>query len=136
MCAGGPRFACGGGEGVAESSDCVVSVIQYSRRVNLTAPIPSMADKYFDRKEAEDLLPTLVPWLEEAKGEKETIESFENELAQVASRILVLGGTSPPIVELLRKKREHDEAAERIVEIINRIQETGVLVKDLELGLI
>jgi hypothetical protein len=95
-----------------------------------------MADKYFDRKEAEDLLITIAPWLEEAKGEKQTIEAFKNELAQVASRIMVLGGTSPPLADLLRKKTEHDEAAERLVEIVNRIQETGVLVKDLDIGLV
>ena len=95
-----------------------------------------MADKYFDRKEAEDLLPTIAPWLEEARGEKQTIEAFKNELAQVASRIMVLGGTSPPLADLLRKKTVHDEAAERLVAIVNRIQETGVLVKDLDIGLV
>jgi len=95
-----------------------------------------MADKYFDRKEAEDLLVTLAPWLDEARGEKQTIEAFKNELTQVASRIMVLGGTSPPLADLLRKKTEHDEAAQRLVEIVNRIQETGVLVKDLDIGLV
>jgi hypothetical protein len=95
-----------------------------------------MADKYFDRKEAEDLLPTITPWLEDARGEKQTIEAFKNELAQVASRIMVLGGTSPPLADLLRKKTAHDEASERLVAIVNRIQETGVLVKDLEIGLV
>jgi hypothetical protein len=49
---------------------------------------------------------------------------------------MVLGGTSPPLADLLRKKTEHDEAAERLVEIVNRIQETGVLVKDLDIGLV
>ena len=49
---------------------------------------------------------------------------------------MVLGGTFPPLAELLRKKSEHDEAAERLVEIVNRIQETGVLVKDLDIGLV
>ena len=95
-----------------------------------------MADKYFDRKEAEDLLLTIAPWLEQARDEKQIIEAFKNELAQVASRIMVLGGTSPPLADLLRKKTEHDEAAERLVEIVNRIQETGVLVKDLDIGLV
>ena len=95
-----------------------------------------MADKYFDRKEAEGLLVTIAPWLEEARGEKQTIEAFKNQLAQVASRIMVLGGTSPPLADLLRKKTAHDEAAERLVEIVNRIQETGVLVKDLDIGLV
>jgi hypothetical protein len=48
----------------------------------------------------------------------------------------VLGGTSPPLADLMRKKTEHDAAAERLVEIVNRIQEIGVLVKDLDVGLI
>jgi len=95
-----------------------------------------MADKYFDRREAQELLPTLTPWLEEARDEKQKVEAFKNELAQVASRIMVLGGTFPPLGDLLRKKSEHDKAAEHLVEIINRIQETGVLVKDLDIGLV
>lgn len=95
-----------------------------------------MADKYFDRREAEELLSTITPWLEEAQGEKQKIEAFKTELAQTASRIMVLGGISPPLADLLRKKSVHDEAAERLVEIINRIQETGVLVKDVDVGLV
>ena len=54
-----------------------------------------MADKYFDRQEAEELLPTITPWLEEARTEKEKIEAFKNELAQVASRIMVHGWNLP-----------------------------------------
>jgi len=95
-----------------------------------------MADKYFDRREAEALLLTIAPWLEDARGEKQKIEAFKTELAQVASRIMILGGTSPPLADLLRKKTEHDEAAGRLVEIVNRIQETGVIVKDLDIGLV
>jgi len=95
-----------------------------------------MADKYFDRREAEELLPTLTPWLEEARAEKEKIEAFKNELAMVASRIMVLGGTFPPLADLLRKKTEHDQAAERLAEVVNRIQDSGVIVKDLDVGLI
>ncbi len=82
------------------------------------------------------MLPTLAPWLEEARGEKQAIEAFKSELAQVASRIMVLGGISPPLADLLRKKTEHDAAAERLVALVNQIQETGVLVKDLDIGLI
>jgi len=95
-----------------------------------------MADKYFDRREAEGLLPTITPWLEEAKDEKQKIEDYKNELAQVASRIMVMGGIFPPLSDLLRKKSMHDAAAERLVEIINRIQDTGVLVKDVDVGLV
>jgi hypothetical protein len=95
-----------------------------------------MADKYFDRREAEELLSTLAPWLEEARDEKQKIEGFKDELAQVASRIMVLGGYFPPLADLLRKKSLHDEAAEHLVEIVNRIQDSGVVVKDLDVGLV
>jgi hypothetical protein len=95
-----------------------------------------MADKYFDRREAEELLVTIAPWLEEARSEKEKMESFKNELAQVASRIMVMGGVFPPLADLMRKKTAHDEAAEKLIEIVNRIQATGVLVKDLDMGLV
>jgi hypothetical protein len=95
-----------------------------------------MAEKYFDRREAEELLPRIVPWLEKARDEKQRIDAFKTELTQAASRIMVLGGTFPPFAELRRQKSEHDEAALRLVEIVNRIQETGCLVKDLDLGLV
>ena len=46
-----------------------------------------MADKYFDRREAEELLTTLAPWLEEARSEKEKIEAFKSEVAQTISGV-------------------------------------------------
>ena len=95
-----------------------------------------MADKYFDRREAQELLLTLAPWLEEAQSEKQKVEAFKSELGQVVSRIMVMGGTYPPLAAMLQKKSEHDEAARRLVELVNRIQETGVLVKDLDIGLV
>lgn len=95
-----------------------------------------MAEKYFDRREAEELLPTLTPWLEEARGEKQKMDAYKEELTQAASRIMVLGGTFPPFAELMRKKSEHDEAAARLSAIVDQIQETGCLVKDLDIGLV
>jgi len=95
-----------------------------------------MADKYFDRCEAESLLPKLRPWLEEARGEKQKVDAFKNDLTQAASRIMVLGGTFPPFAELLQKRAEHDKAASRLLEIVKRIQDTGCVVKDLDQGLV
>jgi len=95
-----------------------------------------MDDKYFDREEAENLLPQLRPWLEEARCEKQKIDAFKNDLTQAASRIMVLGGTFPPFAELVRKRGEHDKAAARLVEIIKQIQDTGCVVKDLDQGLV
>lgn len=95
-----------------------------------------MADKYFDRREAEELLRTIVPWLEEARDEKQRVDEYKNELARVASRIMILGGTFPPLGDLLKKKTQHDESAEHLEEIVSRIQDVGVVVKDLDMGLV
>ncbi len=95
-----------------------------------------MPDKYFDRREAERLLPKLRPWLEEARDEKQKVDAFKNDLTQAVSRIMVLGGTFPPFAELLRKRSEHDKAASRLMEVIQRIQETGCVVKDVDQGLV
>jgi hypothetical protein len=95
-----------------------------------------MADKYFDRREAEELLHTIAPWLEDARSQKQKLDAFKTALTQVMSRIMILGGIFPPLADLLQKKSEQDKAAERLVEIITRIQETGVLIKDLDLGLV
>jgi hypothetical protein len=95
-----------------------------------------MAEKYFDRREAEKLLPSIAPWLKKARDEKRRIDAFKIELTQAASRIMMLGGTFPPFADLLRRKSEHDQAAARLAEIVDKIQETGCLVKDLDMGLV
>ena len=63
-----------------------------------------MADKYFDRGEAEELLSTIAPWLEEARGEKQKIEVYKDELAQAASRIMLLAALSLPSLIYCGKK--------------------------------
>jgi len=95
-----------------------------------------MADKYFNRREAEELLPTIAPWLAEAQSQKQRLDSVKSDLTEAASRIMFLGGTVPPVAELVRKKAEHDKVAQELLAIVTRIQETGVLVKDLDLGLV
>jgi hypothetical protein len=95
-----------------------------------------MSDKYFDRREAEELSRKLIPRLEEARSEKQKIDSFREDLSQAASRIMVMGGSFPPFGELLKKKTAHDEATSRVMEIVNEIQETGCVVKDLDEGLV
>ena len=96
-----------------------------------------MSDKYFDRREAEELLPDLVPRLEDARSEKQKVDAFKEELTQAASRIMVMGGVFPPFADLLKKKNLHDDkAATRLIEIVSAIQETGCVVKDLDEGLL
>jgi hypothetical protein len=95
-----------------------------------------MGEKYFSRHEAEQLLPMIEEFLKVAQEHKQTVDAAQVELSKAASRIMVLGGSYPPYSDLVRKKAERDQASERIVETISKIQEAGCLVKDIDEGLI
>jgi hypothetical protein len=95
-----------------------------------------MAEKYFNRQEAEQLLPIIELQMQEARRQKQKIDALRVELAKVASRIMVLGGAFPSYTELARQKVEFDQAMRQLQEALSKIQETGCVVKDLDLGLV
>jgi hypothetical protein len=95
-----------------------------------------MAEKYFDRREAEELLPTLEPFLEEARKQKRALDSITAEISNAALRIMMLGGSLPPFAELNRKKNQREKVAEQLSQMVDEIQQTGCLVKDLDSGLV
>ncbi|MGH9400748.1 MAG: DUF2203 domain-containing protein [Terriglobia bacterium] len=95
-----------------------------------------MPDRYFNRQEAEEILPVVGKSLEEARKQKQFLDSLDEDLSQASARIMMLGGSVPPYQELLRKKGERQRFVERLEEVVNQIQEMGCVVKDLEMGLI
>jgi len=95
-----------------------------------------MADKYFNRDEAEELLPVIGQFLEQARQQKRTLDGIAEEISNAALRIMMLGGSLPPFTELNHKKAQRDKAAEQLAQTIEEIQQTGCLVKDLETGLV
>ena len=95
-----------------------------------------MAEKYFNRDEAEGLLPFIGHCLKEACEKKKKVEVLNTELSQAATRIMVLGGSVPHFSELVKKKSERNQLAARLAEAISKIQESGCVVKDLDQGLV
>jgi len=95
-----------------------------------------MAEKHFGRQEAEELLPLIQSRLEQACQHKQKVESLDKELARAATRIMMLGGSRPPFAELARKKAERDHSANQLQQAVDKIQETGCVVKDLDMGLV
>jgi hypothetical protein len=95
-----------------------------------------MAEKYFNRQEAEKLLLTIEPWLKEARQQKQAVESLQTDIAKASAKVMMLGGSLPPLGELSRKKSEQEKTSQVLLETIKRIQETGCVVKDLDIGLI
>ncbi len=95
-----------------------------------------MADKYFNLREAERLLPMIELHLHEAREQKQKVDGLNEELSHAAARIMVMGGSIPPHNDLTRKKAERDDIAAQIQEAVGKILETGCLLKDLDEGLI
>jgi hypothetical protein len=95
-----------------------------------------MAERYFKRREAEELLPMIGQSLELARDRKREISDLDLGLTQAAAKIMVLGGSIPHYSELAKKRAERDSAASKLAELINKIQETGCVVKDLDEGLV
>jgi hypothetical protein len=95
-----------------------------------------MADKYFNRAEAEELLRMIAPEIEQMRGRKQTVDRLNNELAQAAARIMMLGGSIPDHEELTKKRTEGLRLTVQLNQAVERIQTTGCVVKDLDEGLV
>src|SRR5215472_13139134 len=95
-----------------------------------------MSERYFNRNEAEELLPLIAGCLTEARQLKETMDGLDNELARAAAKVMMLGGWLPPHRELSEKRALREQAKEKITEAIRQIHETGCVVKDLDEGLV
>jgi hypothetical protein len=95
-----------------------------------------MADKYFNRDEAEELLPLIEHCLEQARVSKETVEALDGELNRATTDIMMLGGSFPPYKELATNRSQREESATQLKEAIEQIQETGCLIKDIDEGLV
>jgi hypothetical protein len=95
-----------------------------------------MAERYFNREEAEELLPLIEQSLREARESKDKVEALDRELSRATTEIMVLGGSLPPYGRLAANRSEREQVAGQLQEAINRILETGCLVKDLDEGLI
>ena len=95
-----------------------------------------MSEKYFNRQEADELLPILERQLQEARRQKQRIDALKAELAKAAARIMELGGSFPPYAELARQKAESEQATRQLLDTVDEIQQTGCVVKDLDVGLV
>jgi hypothetical protein len=95
-----------------------------------------MPDKYFQRDEAEKLLPKLATWLKAAREQKQLLDALDQEILQHVSRISLLGGSMPPYAEIARQRARRECQAAKVVESVEQIQQTGCLVKDLEEGIV
>jgi len=95
-----------------------------------------MADRTFTLQEAQNLLPVLESLLRTAMDGKKLIEAVDNELQELAHRVLMSGGLLVNVVQMARRKAEREKAIRRVKDTLAEMNAIGVQVKDIEIGLL
>jgi len=90
----------------------------------------------FTLEEAESLLPEIEKSLREAISSKAEFEEAETALQSVNQRVIMLGGVLVDRSAVYQNRLRRDQSAERLKGALQKIQESGCLIKDLDVGLI
>ena len=97
---------------------------------------PEPPQRLFTLTEAERTRRELEPFLVEAMDSRKKLSGLENELSAVSARIMMMGGVIVPYDKLAAVRMEHTQLSEILKSALNRILETGCLIKDLDVGLL
>jgi hypothetical protein len=97
---------------------------------------PEPEPHLFTLTEAERVRQELEPFLIEAMECRKKLSGLENDLSAVSARIMMMGGVIVPYEKLATVRLEHQKLAETMKSALNRILETGCLIKDLDVGLL
>ena len=92
--------------------------------------------KRFTLGEAERLLPEIEKLIREAVSLKAQYVEEEEALQAISHRVAMQGGMTIDRDAVLRGRAARDRHGERLKAAVEEIQEHGVLIKDLDIGLI
>jgi hypothetical protein len=98
-----------------------------------------MADeesKYFSLTEAERLRVKLEPILIEAMESRRKMSDVDDKISALAEKISRSGGLSVSYEKAARRRLERNQLEQGIQSALERIIETGCVVKDLDVGLL
>ena len=92
--------------------------------------------RYFTLQQAEELLPDVESAIREAISLKSEYQEAEAEWQRFSQRIMLLGGVLVDHSRLVEQKNNRETTAARLKQVLEKIQDYGCLVKDLDIGLI
>lgn len=92
--------------------------------------------RFFTLLEAEGFLPEVERLLRSSIQAKQDYESGDSELNQIAQRITLMGGIAIKREDVVASRTRKDSSARVLKAAMERIEEIGCQVKDLETGLI
>ncbi|HUS06246.1 MAG TPA: DUF2203 domain-containing protein [Bryobacteraceae bacterium] len=92
--------------------------------------------RYFTLANAAQALPQVEKLIREALFLKSDCQTAGDELTATTRHIMMMGGVQVDSNRLNAVKQTRDRSFERLKGILEEIQETGCLVKDLDIGLL
>jgi hypothetical protein len=92
--------------------------------------------RLFTLTEAERARRELEPVLLEAMDCRKKLSGLDNDLNAVSARIMMMGGVIVPYEKLAKLRFEHQHLADALKTALDRILETGCVIKDLDVGLL
>jgi hypothetical protein len=92
--------------------------------------------RFFNLLEAESALPEVERLLRGLITDRQDYAEAEGELTRIGQRISLAGGMIPPRDQIGLLRQRKDTAARALKASLEKIQEIGCLLKDLDTGLI
>ena len=92
--------------------------------------------KRFTLAEAESLLPQVGQLLREAVSLKSDYQEAEQAVDGLLQRIMISGGLVVDRERALEERGRRDRTGDRLKGMVERIQEMGCVIKDLDMGLV
>ena len=82
------------------------------------------------------MLPQIREWMREAVAMKSQYEEAEQAVQSLATRITMMGGIVVNRERAAEDKARRDVAGQRLRSVLENFEQSGVLVKDLDKGLV
>jgi hypothetical protein len=92
--------------------------------------------QYFTLAEAERMLPEVERLLRDALFQKTEYQTAEEEFNRTTQRIRMAGGSRVNPAPFLALRARRDTSAAALKDSFERLEQMGVLIKDLDIGLI
>jgi hypothetical protein len=92
--------------------------------------------KRFTLWEAERMLPQIRDWMREAVTMKSQFDEAESAVQALATRITMMGGIVANRERAAEDRARREVAGQRLRTLLENFEQSGVLVKDLDKGLV
>ncbi len=92
--------------------------------------------RFFTLQQAEKLIPEVESAIRDVIALRSQYQEAEGEWQSFSRRVMMLGGVLVDHSQVLEQKKRRESAAARLKDALERVQEHGCLVKDLDTGLV